>query len=90
MCLLPEHWPNQAGWVNQSGGRVILTIGSRRFSMRDFNTGYCPDCATRVEPGATITSIIPYDRFDLPYELANQPKTLDFSPAAFRCGQDSR
>ena len=88
MCLLPEHWPNRAGWVDQAEGRVFLEIGERRVSMKDFNTGYCPGCATRVDPGSTLTATIPYERFGLPEDLVPKSKILRFSPVAFPCERE--
>jgi hypothetical protein len=39
LCLLPEHWPNQAGKINQASEDVFLLVGGRRFPIEDFNTG---------------------------------------------------
>lgn len=86
MCLLPEHWPNQAGKINQASDSVFLVVGQERFPIVDFNTGYCPQgCATRVAPGEKVSSSIPYADFGLPERLKDAPKTLEFSPTAFEC-----
>lgn len=86
MCLLPEHWPNAAGKINQASGSVYLIIGGEQFPIEDFNTGYCPQgCATHVAPGERVTAFIPYSDFDLPSHLRAEPKSLQFSPKAFRC-----
>jgi hypothetical protein len=46
MCLLPEHWPNQAGKINQGSDLMVLVVAGERFPVEDFNTGYCPEgCA---------------------------------------------
>lgn len=85
MCLSPENWPNQAGWIDQAEGRVFIEVGASRFSMQDFNTGYCPGCATRVAPGSTLTTTIPYMRFALPDDVVAKPKALSFTPYAVPC-----
>ena len=86
MCLLPEHWPNQAGKINQASDSVFLVVGQERFPIESFNTGYCPQgCATRVAPGEKVSSSIPYADFSLPERLKDAPKTLEFSPMAFAC-----
>lgn len=89
MCLLPEHWPNQAGKINQAGDIVFLVVAGRRFPILDFNTGYCPQgCAIRVEPGETAAGFIRYADFELPEQLRDAPKTLEFSPMAFPCPRE--
>jgi hypothetical protein len=86
MCLLPEHWPNQAGKINQASDSVFLVVGQERFPIEKFNTGYCPQgCATRVAPGDRVCSSIPYEDFGLPERLKDAPKILEFSPMAFAC-----
>lgn len=88
MCLLPEHWPNQAGKINQASDIVFLVVGRERFPIDDFNTGYCPQgCATRVAPGEKISSSIHYADFGLPERLKDAPKALEFSPKAFSCDE---
>jgi hypothetical protein len=86
MCLLPEHWPNQAGKVMEGARFVQLVIGQQRFPIENFNTGYCPQgCETRVAPGHKISASISYDDFKLPTALETEPKSLDFSPVAYLC-----
>ncbi len=86
MCLLPEHWPNAAGKINQASGTVFLIVGQKRFPIEDFNTGYCPGgCARRVAPGEAVFAFISYSDFSLPDEFVNAQKQFEFSPAAFRC-----
>lgn len=86
MCLLPEHWPDEAGKINQAGDRVWLIADHERFPIQNFNTGYClQGCAVRVSPGETVRAFISYQDFNLPAELANEPKALDFEPVAFKC-----
>lgn len=88
LCLPPSQWPTEAGFMDAAEDRVFLRIGSRRYSMKEHNVGYCPDCATRVNPGVTLTTFIPYQRFHMPAEFANQPKQLEFSPIAYPCPRD--
>lgn len=86
MCLLPEHWPNQAGKINQASDRVFLVVGQECFLIENFNTGYCPQgCATRVAPGEKVSNSIPYADFSLLERLKDAPKTLEFSAMAFAC-----
>jgi hypothetical protein len=86
MCLLPEHWPNQAGKINQGRDRMILVVGNERFPIEDFNTGYCPEgCAIRVAPGSTVSATVSYVDFALPERLWSSTKRLEFSPMAFAC-----
>lgn len=86
MCLLPEHWPNSAGKINQASDAVFLVVGQERFPIKDFNTGYCPQgCATRVAPGALLSAFIAYEDFGLPDRLISAQKSLEFSPVAFEC-----
>lgn len=86
MCLLPEHWPNAAGKINQASNHVYLIVGDERFPIEDFNTGYCPEgCATYVAPGERISAFVAYSDFNLPIHLINEPKKLEFSPKAFEC-----
>lgn len=86
MCLLPEHWPNQAGKIDQGSERMVLMVGSERFPVEDFNTGYCPEgCATRVAPGTILSVKVSYADFSLPERLWSATKTLEFSPLAYAC-----
>lgn len=86
LCLTSEHWPNAAGWLNQSADRVAIIIDGNRFAIRDWNTGYCPrGCAIAVEPDQQVSASIPYSHFELPEGHKRSEKTLDFSPSAFRC-----
>ena len=86
MCLLPEHWPNVAGKINQASDLVFLVVEGRRFPIENFNTGYCPKgCSTRVKPGEQQSARIAYADFGLPQELYGAPKRLEFAPMAYAC-----
>lgn len=87
LCLSPEQWPNSAGKIDQGSDYVFLLVGDRRFPVEDFNTGYCPKCSTAVAPNQEITSFISYKDFNLPSDLANKPKQLEFHPKAFECAK---
>ncbi|MES1263998.1 MAG: hypothetical protein ABUL69_06545 [Peristeroidobacter soli] len=91
MCLLPEHWPNQAGKINQGSDRMFLLVAGQRFPVKEFNTGYCGQgCAVSVAPGAKLSANVSYADFDLPEGLRNAPKSLEFSPMAFACPNHQR
>lgn len=86
VCLLPEHWPNPAGKINQASDEVYLMIEEKRFPIVDFNTGYCPaGCSLRVDPDGVVTASIPYEDFKIPKSLFDSRKELVFSPKAYRC-----
>ena len=86
ICVLPEHWPNQGGAIDQDGNRVFLHVAGRRFALRGFNTGYCPGgCATYVAPGGEISGRLAYADFQLPTDLEQSPKSLEFKALGYRC-----
>ena len=85
LCLSPEDWPNSGHKLNQAGNEVFLVIGDKRFPIENFNTGYCPHCVIRVNPGQQINASIPYGDFSLPESLYHEVKQLEFRPAAYRC-----
>jgi hypothetical protein len=86
LCLLPDHWPNQAGKINQASDYVFLLVAGERFPIEDFNTGYCPGgCALVVHPGETVSSSIAYDDFQLPDDLRRAPKQLELPVVAYTC-----
>ncbi len=85
VCVDPGQWPNEGGWIHFGQDYMSLSVGSQRFAMKPFNTGYCPRCATKVKPGKTLTSFVPYDHFGLPSTMQSAPKKLDFRPHAFPC-----
>lgn len=86
VCLLPEHWPNQAGKVNQASDYVFLLVGGKRYPIEYFNTGYCPGgCALIVRPGETVSSSISYNDFRLPSYARNAPKRLELPVTAYTC-----
>lgn len=85
-CLLPEHWPNQAGKVNHSSDSIYLLVDGKRFPMENFNTGYCPGgCALVVRPGETVSSSVAYKDFQLPADLWSAPKKFVLPVVAYRC-----
>ena len=86
VCLLPEHWPNQAGKINQASEYVFLIVDGNRFPIEDFNTGYCPGgCSLVVRPGETVSSSVAYDDFRLPADLWHAPKQLELPVVAYSC-----
>jgi hypothetical protein len=85
-CVLPEHWPNQGGKIDQAGDTVFLVVAGRRFTLEPFNTGYCPGgCATFVAPGQQIVGFISYRDFLLPAELELAAKRLELAARGFSC-----
>lgn len=85
LCLYPTHWPNAGGKIDQASERVALLVEGERLPIEDFNTGFCPGCKLRVEPGETVSAFISYSDFKLPERLADEPKVLQFEPMAFDC-----
>jgi hypothetical protein len=85
VCLTPEMWPNASGRIDAAGDFVYLTIDGVRYPMKNFNTGYCPGCSTRVSVGETIRGVIPYKHFELPEKLHGDKKDIHFSPVAEIC-----
>jgi hypothetical protein len=86
-CFTPEFWPNPAGRLSAAAQVASVDVDGRTFATLRFNQGYCPglDCAVRVRPGQTISGRLSYATFDLPAELADEPKVLRFSPLAVAC-----
>lgn len=87
VCLLPEDWPNQAGKINQASQDVFLVVDDQRLPLKDFNTGYCPDCPIRVAPGETTRAFIGYTDFAVPEALVDQKKELIFHPKGYTCSR---
>lgn len=86
LCVLPDHWPNQGGKIDQNGDAVFLIVDGRKFSLRPFNTGYCPGgCATYVPPGREIVSFISYRDFALPADLEVAGKRLELAAWGYSC-----
>jgi hypothetical protein len=88
VCLDDDIWPNETGALNQAADWVFLVVDGKKFSIRNINTGYCPNgCSTRVPAGEEIVSFIPYTDFDLPEDLYEKPKKLIFvfPLTAYRC-----
>ncbi len=86
VCLLPEDWPNELGFIDQANERMFLVVSGTRYPIRYFNMGYCiGGCALVLKPGESSTRAIPYNHFDLPKDLEKLPKSLDFDPRASKC-----
>jgi hypothetical protein len=89
VCLTPDQWPNQAGWIDHAGERVSLEVSGQRFPMQMFNTGFCPGCSARVRPGESVSSFVPYRHFGLPADLHQAAKRSVLAPIGNRCGYRS-
>lgn len=87
MCLTPDNWPNAAGKLDQASSRVSVEVEGtvHQYRIRDFNTGYCPKCAEKVQPGDTLIGAIPYSEFSIPKSEYSAKKFLHFQPYAFPC-----
>jgi len=86
ICFTASYWPDAYGKLDSMGGRVFLNVAEERFSIEEFNTGYCPKgCGRRVAPGEIITGFLPYSDFGLPERLVFEPKVLEFSPQGVEC-----
>jgi hypothetical protein len=85
ICLTPENWPNSGGKINQASDRVWLEVEGSKYSIADFNTGYCMACATKIKPSEKIVGIIPYSEFSLPPSKYQAAKRLNFKPMGSFC-----
>jgi len=88
LCLLPEAWPDSAGIVYGAHESVFLVIDGQRFPMVESMLWECTSafgCSVHVAPGEKVTATIPYKNFNLPKELMDHPKTLEFSTFAEAC-----
>lgn len=87
ICLGPESWPNPIGAISDADKTAFLVVGERRFPMQLFNGGYCiSKCGTEVDPGKEVATLIPYEFFNLPSDLAHDsPKHLEFRTTAYPC-----
>ncbi len=84
VCLLPEHWPNKAGKMNQANS-VFLVVDDTKYPVEYFNTGFCQGCSLAVQPGETVTAFIAYADFALPEALHDAPKQIEIPAIAFTC-----
>ena len=62
-CIASDLWPTRGGQLDFASERVYVEDDGRRFSIRDENTGYCPDCQVRVPANSSITATLPYSEF---------------------------
>lgn len=85
VCLAPDNWPNSSGKMEQASSRVWFDIGGSRYTIEDFNTGFCPQCAVKVRVGEIVKSKIPYTEFYIPSSLYSSQKSLHFRPTGFFC-----
>ncbi len=85
VCLMPEFWPNQAGKVNQASERIHIVVDQEEFKIASFNTGYCPACVTKVEPGEKIKGFISYADFNLAERHFVMPKNLVLDLRVYNC-----
>lgn len=85
VCLYPANWPEADGKIDSGKGRVFIVVDDTKYSTQDFDSGYCPTCLVRVEPGKEAVSHFNYRDFDLPSAFYSRPKSLDFTPIGASC-----
>jgi len=93
MCLPLGQWPGPAGGILDAEDRVFLVVGSQHFPMKWFDPWPCIGgkgnrCETVVRKGHSLVARIPYGFFDLPSDLKQQPKHLEFTARAYPCEHD--
>ena len=93
MCFPQGQWPSKAGGILDAADRAFLIVGPERFPMRWFDPWYCIGgkgnrCETVVKKGRSLVTRIPYEFFDLPSDLRQQPKHLEFTARACPCEHD--
>ncbi len=70
--------------------RVRVEDDGRRFSIREENTGYCPDCQIRIPARSSITATLPYAQFPrLPESPPGPHATLTLPFAETSCRASS-
>jgi hypothetical protein len=88
ICVASEDWPNETGRIHFGAERVAIRIDQMSYPTEDWNMGYCfGGCGeTKVAPGATVRSRMPYERFPtMDRSLFRRDKTLDFKIATYWC-----
>lgn len=88
-CLYSTNWPGNDGRIDSGKGRVFITVDGKYYSTADFDSGYCPSCALKVEPGHEVTGFFNYKDFDLPTADYMKEKSLKFSPMASSCSSQN-
>lgn len=86
-CLDPANWPTNQGEVDAGPDRILLNVAGHGYPLTQFDTGYCPGCSTRVEPGQELVGFMKYADFQLPPGDYDKAKTLSFTPVASYCSR---
>lgn len=90
VCLYPTSWPDAHGRIDSAKGRAFVNVSGRKYTSVDFDTGYCPGCALRVQPGAEVVGFLNYSDFSLPHSDYHEKKSVSFAASGTRCSDDSR
>jgi hypothetical protein len=90
ICIDPIHWPNINGEIDTGKDRVFISVSGKRYTIVNFNTGYCPGCQITASPGSTLSGFFRYSDFGIPVEDYYKEKVLTFSPIATYCHSKHR
>lgn len=87
LCLTPEQWPRESGWLDHQGGPwVWADADGDRFPLREHNMGSCPGCfAAEVQPRQMARAYLPYARFAGLDEVVARQRTLHITPRPVWC-----
>lgn len=85
LCIYPTNWPGSDGRIENGKGRVFIEVDGKSYSTEEFDSGYCPGCVLRIEPGQEIIGFFNYEDFGLPQAAYMKDKSLKFSPIATYC-----
>ncbi len=86
VCLDPGQWPNKLGKIDAPSGYVFIIVDGIRYPMNDYNYGYCiGNCQTNIRPGEQSDRYLSYSDFNLPLELYEAKKQLEFPAKTTEC-----
>ena len=87
ICMSADQWPGRHGKINQEQGYAFLVAGGERYSIKNFNTGYCigEKCVLTVLPSQEITGNIPFEHFDAPASVYAETKTFEYEIKGWKC-----
>jgi len=84
LCAGPRAWPSKGGIIDNNGEEIFLTIGSQKYFLQR-EQDYCPRCSFEIAAGEHLRGVVHYEHFGLPKSEWHSPKTLSFSPRAYKC-----
>lgn len=87
VCLSADQWPGRHGQVNHQRDRIFLVSDEMRYSIKQFNTGYCigETCTLTIAPGEKITGSIPFEHFDAPIDAHTTSKSFEYDLRGWYC-----